>query len=76
MESCLHYENIHHMIQRMRFLGKICVEILERFFPEKFRAKAPMFIDKFITQNQQFFKYDSSIQKWLDLMETEVYFDP
>lgn len=34
--------------------------------------KAPKFIQKFITQNQDFFRYDDVIIKWLELMETEV----
>jgi hypothetical protein len=75
LESCLHYEYIHNLIQRQKLLGDICIEILGNYFPEKFREKAPIFIEKFISRNQEFFKYDESIVKWVELMETEVNFD-
>jgi hypothetical protein len=56
-------------------LGDICVEILATYFPENFRAKAPIFIERFISQNQEFFKHDSTIVKWLELMQNEIYID-
>ena len=31
---------------------------------------------KFIVQNQEFFKHDEAILEWLQLMQTEVYFEP
>jgi hypothetical protein len=34
-----------------------------------------VFIHKFISQNQEFFKYDEAINKWLAQMENEVHFD-
>lgn len=37
--------------------------------------KAPKFIQKFITQNQEFFRYDDVIVKWIELMEREVHFE-
>ena len=49
LESCLHYENIHNIIQRQKLLGDICVEILSNYFPEKFKEKSPRFIEKFIS---------------------------
>jgi len=52
------------------------VEILASYFPGKFREKAPLFIEKFISVNQEFFKNDGAILKWLELMENEVYYDP
>ena len=75
LESCLHYENIHSLIMRQQFISDICIEILCNYFPEQFRMKAPKFIQKFITQNQEFFRSDDVIVKWIELMEREVNFE-
>ena len=74
LESCLHYQNIHILIERQKLLIEICVEILSNYFPELFRNKAPKFIQKFIVQNQTFFRNDEVLVKWLELMQTEVSF--
>ena len=76
LESCLHYENIHSMIQRQKLLADICVELLANYFPQKYREKAPIFLDKFILANQTFFKTDSAIIAWMGMLETNVYFEP
>lgn len=51
------------------------MEILAKYFPEQYRAKAPIFIERFISQNQDFFKHDCTILKWLDLMQNEIYLE-
>ena len=76
LESCLHYENIHQIIQRQKLLGDICVEVLANYFPSKYKDKVPIFMTKFIVQNQDFFKKDEAIISWLNLIQTEVYFEP
>lgn len=76
LESCQHYENIHCLIRRQSFVAEICEAILTQYFPEKFKQKSAKFIQKFITQNQAFFRGDPVLVKWLELMETQVAYEP
>jgi hypothetical protein len=76
LESCLHYENIHNMVLRYKLLGQICQEVLADYFPQRFRDKAPVFLERFILQNHGFFTEDQTIERWLDLLYSEVSFDP
>jgi len=64
------------MIHRHKLVSDICLQLLTNYFPPKFRTKVPMFLDKFIMQNQELFKHDSVILDWLKIFETQVYFDP
>jgi hypothetical protein len=48
LESCLHYEAIHHLVQRQKFLAEICTELLSNYFPKNYREKVPLFLDKFM----------------------------
>mmetsp|Transcript_30220 Transcript_30220/g.29525 ORF Transcript_30220/g.29525 Transcript_30220/m.29525 type:complete len:227 (+) Transcript_30220:2928-3608(+) len=72
-ESCEHYENIHQIISRQKLLAQICSEILNKYFP--IQEKAPLFINKFVDQNQEFFRKDPTINEWLMILETNVCFD-
>jgi len=66
LESCQHYEAIHNMVHRQKLLAEICFELLANYFPVKYREKVPIFLDKFIVQNQTFFKQDEAIKNWME----------
>jgi len=54
------------MVHRQKLLAEICFELLANYFPVKYREKVPIFLDKFIVQNQTFFKQDEAIKNWME----------
>ena len=76
MESCLHYENIHNMVLKHKLLGEVCLEVLAGYFPQRYREKAPVFLERFILQNHEFFTKDQVIGQWIEMLFTDVQIDP